>query len=294
MIDATILNSSALNVIVALAGALIGMTAVIVGIRARFVGHRALVLEHDLRESLGKLERRPREQAAIDDAISRQALAVQRVRGYAVRRRFFYRLLSGYLALMALALLFVWLLFENNGGVSNVSLRWFAIGAALAGLISGVLYVLVMNSETDLRSVAFSVEPLRIPSDRDVTTPSEMDLELRMRSWLEAQGWSVQRAPTQSGFDLLGSRPGEWIVAEIKAVPRLALEDVDAVAGAVARLRQGEKVDGPIRVVIAVPMEAMDLSPSVLKAAEDLGVEIYGVNNGGEICPAGGAAFSRL
>ncbi|MEA2504639.1 MAG: hypothetical protein QOG36_1682 [Actinomycetota bacterium] len=292
MSDATILSPSGLNVLLGLAGALIGMAVAIVAVRARFVGVRTLTLEHDLRESLGRLERQPQEQAAIEEAINMQEIAVRRIRGYARRRRFFYRLLLGYLALMALAFAFVGLLFEGANGLGSASARWVVVGAGVAAAISGFLYALSMRTEISIESGALAFEPLRIPADLDAESQSEADLEPRVRQWLLSQGLEVRRAPIQSGFDLIGERSDEQILAEIKAVPRLTLEDVDAVAGAVARLHDGRKEKQRVQAVIVVPSEALKSISLALEAAQVLGIEVLVVDGQGSIRSAQDAALS--
>lgn len=291
VIEATVISSSGLNVIVTLAGMILGMGAAVIAIRERFVGHRAVWLEHELTESLGQLERRPTEKAAIEDAIDRQEIALQRVRRYALRRQYFYRLLLGYLALISLAFLFVWLLFENNSGLQSASLRWFWIGLAAAAAVGAISYLLASSRRLQLHSALFEIEPVRIPSELGLAPAREVDLELFARKWLAECGYKVVLAPARSGFDLLAERGEKKLVVEIKAVPRLTIEDVDALAGAAARLSWGdaEDVERPT-VALMAPPEALGNSPSALSAADVLGIEVYAIDDQGKVSPLGGGS----
>lgn len=278
MTDAVVISTSALNVLFAVAGALIGMTGAAIAVREQFVSRRALLIERDLRDSLGRLERRQGDMSSVEEAIKSQELAVWRIRSYSERRMFFYRLLFGYLALFGLAVAAVWILLKTQDvALPNGVLRWFAIGIAGAAAINIAAYVVTAMRRLVVDSL--TVRPLSIPLERVLELPHELELEESVTRWLRSLDFHVSGAPTQSGFDFIARNDETAVLVDLKAVPRLTIEDIDAARGAALRLGglHGENA----RVLIAVPAEALSASASaahVIKVAEELGIEIVSVD----------------
>ena len=290
LVDTVILTPSGLNVLIALAGALIGMTVAALVVREHFASQRTLSIEHDLRESLERLEHQRNEPGVLDDVIRRQELSVKRIRNYAYRRAFFYRLLFGYLALICLAVAALWLLFSaQNISLQSGLLRWFAIGIGGAAVVNLLVYI----SATVRKLVTPRVlRPISIQLESDAELRKEIDIEMSVRDWLASQGFDVQSADPQSGLDLIAKCEGTKLLIEAKATSRLMIGDVNAVIGAAARLRSSTEMEGAI-AVIAVPSEALKANASAaMQAAKDHEIAILAVDEKGVVAPAMGGDWA--
>jgi hypothetical protein len=287
MTEAVVITTPALNVLFAVAGGLIGMTAAAVVVRGQTVNRRAFMIERDLRQSLGVLERHRMDPASFEEAIKSQQMAVQRIRDYSQRRMYFYRLLFGYLALLGLAATAIWTLLKTQDAVPPQGvLRWFVIGLAGAVALNLIAYVTAAMRRLML-APPLNFGRLSIPLESALEIPHELELEASVNKWLGSQGFQVSPAAPRSGFDLLARKDDLAVAVDVKAVPRLTIEDVDAVRGAALRLKGIAEEE--IRPLVAVPDEALPTTSSAspaIEAAEVLGIEVISVDKDGNVAVA--------
>jgi hypothetical protein len=269
------ISSSALNAIIALAGGMIGTIGAAIAARQALISRRASSLHIELEHALGDVEQRDYHADAVRKAMLQQAEAVERSHRYLHRRRFFYRLLIGYITLATLFLIaLAFLIRFQNGLTGEIPYGWFLFGILAAAAGNLAVYVLASIRRIHLEE-AVSVGPLTIKPMDSEEAPSAAALERSCAKRLRGEGFAVSRASLNSGFDLFAHRGDEVIAVEVKGGERLTMLAVDALVGAVSRARSTEAAP-PARIFLVAPERTLrNTSKAVLQAAESQGIEIY-------------------
>lgn len=290
MTTSTLLSSFALDTIVLAAGAMIGTIAAALATRQFLLSRRTLWFQYKLVDTLGDLEIHRFRADAVNEAMSRDAELIQRVERFDYRRRVFYRLLLGYSALLALALLGV-ILLGRLGGVSagEVPVAWFLIGLAAALAVNFGFFYAASIWRIGWQHPSLSAGPITIEPAEPERLRSTVALGELCKRWYRAQDYEVSPAEAASGFDLFARRGPELHAIEVKSGPRLTYSSIDTMVGAAVRAER--KTPAPTKIVLFAPRATLARTPpSALAIAGEQGFEILAVEESGEITPFSAAA----
>jgi hypothetical protein len=285
-----VVTPNALNAVLALAGAMLGLVISAIGARQILISDRAARLQVEVEDTLEEFRVHKNEPAALREAISQQREAVERTRSAVQRRQVFYRLVTGYLTLMTLGLTAVAILLETqNFSSREIPYGWFIFGVLAAFALAGTLYLLAAVNRIRLnKRKTLSLGPIAITPSIDPDFPDQVPLAEPLQNvcteWLLAQGFGVFPAPPSSGFDLFARQDSELVAIEIKSGEKLTLWMVDTLVGALMRART--QSPAPDRILLFAPQQTISrTSDSVLHAAANQSVGIVSVGADGTITP---------